>query len=619
MIERYVKLAFNLPVERLFWYKVPSCYKGKLEKGQRTVAPFRKKRLIGFIVEISQKKPDGEIRELLEIVDTSSPLNENLLQLADWMSKYYCCSLGQTLHSIFPFNFPYKEKCPSNFSRSRRKIKRKNVYLIRPGGKKFKLILSEVKKNLERKRQTIILVPEIGLIPEFLEKIDNLKVETVVFHSKLSAKERFHSWLKMRKSKASVAIGTRSVVFAPFPQIGSIIIDQEESPDYKQKETPKYNVHEVAIKRGELERFPVILMSDAPSVESWYYAKRGDYVFFDFFKNSILSSFHIVDLKKEKRKNRIFSQFLQEKIRENLKKKFPIMLFVPRRGYASFILCQDCGNVIKCPNCDIGLKFHLKGKIICHYCGLESKAPSICPFCEGRNLKKIGWGTQRVEREIQKKFPEAKVARFDLDIFKSSPHLILEKIKKREVDILVGTQLLLKKEILSQIRLVGIILIDVLLNLPDFRASEHTFQLLVRIRKELGKESCLVVQTYNPDYFPLVWKNNGDFYFRELKIREHLGYPPYQRWIRIVFEGKVKKTVTEKAERIKEELERRKLSFLGPSPCPFPRIKGQYRYHIIIRKMKDNEHLKETIKEIISEVGKGSVKVGIDVDPLFII
>jgi len=617
MTQKYVAVAFNLPLEKFFWYRIPSHLAFPLERGQRVIAPFGKKKLTGFVVKRARRKPEGKLKEFLEVIDISPPLSKKLLKLAVWMSRYYCCSLGQTLHSIFPFSFPYQEK--SSFD-SRKENKdsseKRKVCLVLPGDKKFELILSWIRENHQLKKQTIILVPEINLLPEFQEKIEKEGISLVIFHSKLSPRERYRRWLMMKRGEVELALGTRSVVFAPFARIGSIIVDQEESTDYKQKETPKYNVRQVAIKRGEEERFPVFLISEAPSVESWYQVKKGAYSLIDFSGQEGVASLHIVDLKKERRENRIFSHLLQQKIEDALNRELVVMLFVPRRGYASFLLCRDCGEVIRCPDCNIGLNFHLKKEMICHYCGFQQRAPLICPFCEGRDLKKIGWGTQRVEMEAKKKFPEAKVERFDLDIFKSSPHLIPKKIKKREVDILVGTQLLIKEEILSRIDLVGVMLVDILLNLPDFRAGEHTFQLLTRIRRGLKKEGTLVVQTYNPTHYALTSKRIEDFYSEELKIRKHLMYPPYQKWVRILLEGKTKRKVRERGEKIKEELEKRGLNFLGPSPCPLSRIKGEYRYHIVLRD-EGTGCLEKVIRKINPAVSRSSVKVGVDVDPIF--
>lgn len=617
MSHKYVAVAFNLPLDKFFWYRVPSGISHLPAMGQRVIAPFKNKKLTGFIVGRTKKKPIEGLKEFLQVFDTSSPLNKKLLKLAIWMSRYYCCSLGQSLHSLFPFPFPYQEKSSVNLEKKNEgSSEDKKVFLVVPGDRKFEFILSRIRENQQNKKQTVILVPEISLLPKLQKRLESEGLKTITFHSRLSPKERYQRWLMMKKGEVELALGTRSIVFAPFPRIGAIILDQEESTDYKQKETPKYNASQVAIKRGDEERFPIFLISNAPSVDSWYEMKKGYYNFINFSERKERVSFHIVDLRKERRENRIFSQLLQQKIRDTLDSGDLIMLFVPRRGYASFLLCRECGEVIRCPECNIGLNLHLKKEMICHYCGFQKRAPLICPFCQGTELRKVGWGTQRIEMQIKKKFPQARVERLDLDVSKNSSRSIREKIKRRSVDILVGTQLLIREEILSRVNLAGVILVDILLNLPDFRASERTFQLLTRIRQGIKKEGALVVQTYNPAHYCLTSKKKEDFYTQELRIRKTLMYPPYQRWVRILLEGKSKKKVREKGEEIKKKLEKKGLSFLGPSPCPLSKLKGDYRYHLILRDIGKNS-LKDIMKQIGLFAGRDSVKVGVDVDPLF--
>ncbi len=616
-MEKYITVAFNLPTGKCFWYKVPSQFKMVLKRGQRVLVPFRKKEMVGFVVEEFFQKPEGKLKELINVFDKTSLFNDSLFQLARWISEYYSCSLGQALHSIFPFSFPYQEETES-FSPDLKKMStgKEGVHLVKPGNQKFELIISWIKEKQKLKKQVLVLVPEINSIIGLQKKMEKRGIKIAVFHSRIPIKERYNRWLAMKRGEIDIALGTRSLVFAPFPNIGLIIVDKEESADYKQRETPKYNVRKIAIKRGELESFPVLLMSNSPSLESWYKAKTGVYKLISFIGKEKLSSFFTVDLKKEKRKNRIFSELLQQKMEEALKKKLLTLIFVPRRGYANFLLCADCGEVMRCPNCNIGLSFHLGGGMICHCCGFQKEAPLICPFCEGRGLKKIGWGTQRIEIAAKKRFPQARVKRFDLDVFKSFSPNLLSEIKKEKIDILIGTQLLMKEEVISMVDVVGIMLLDILLNMPDFRATEHAFHFLSKIRQNLKKDSSLIIQTYNPTHYVLTGKNDEEFYEEELKIRQTLEYPPFQGWIRVFFEGKIKNKVKDRSEKLAKEFKKENLIFLGPSPCPFSKIKGKYRYHIILRD-DGTRFLQEIIKKMNSKITKGSVKMGIDVDPLF--
>lgn len=625
-MKNFIAVAFNLPIGKFFWYQVPSKLQVRFEKGQRVLVPFKKKQMVGFVVKQSSLEPQGKVREVISILDKASPFTPSLFKLAEWISYYYACSLGQALYSVFPFSYPYPGKTNFNTPCAEEvSFSKQEIYLVDAGERKFEFAFSRIKKMQNLGRQVLFLLPEISLISGFQERMQRCGIKSIIFHSKLSPKRRYRYWLAMKEGKVNVAVGTRSIVFSPFSRLGLIIVDEEESTDYKQKETPKYNTRRVAIKRGQLEGFPVILMSSSPSLESWYNTKKGIYSPIHLSpkeessskgkKAPDIPSYHIVDLRKEKKKNRVFSVLLQEKIKEAVKKERAVLLFVPRRGYANFLLCGECGEVIRCPNCSIGLNFHLKTEMICHWCGFRKQAPGVCPFCEGRDLRKIGWGTQRVELEVKRRFPQAKVERFDLDAFKSFPPFISRRIKNRQVDILVGTQLLMKEEVISMVDVVGIILLDTLLNLPDFRASEHTFHLLSKTRGSMKKEGSLIVQTYNPTYYALTTEDDK-FYSQELKIRETLRYPPFERWVRILLEGRTKSKVKDRGEKITKELEKEDLKFLGPSPCPFPRTRGKYRYHIILRD-DGKKCLEEIIGKITSEMMRGSVKVGIDVDPLY--
>lgn len=616
MRENYISVAFNLPVNKFFWYRLPSEFEDGVEKGQRVVAPFRKKNMIGFVVEKSSTKPKKNLKEIKELFDKASPFSLALFKLAEWVSSYYVCSLGQALHSIFPFPFPFEEKNFPSFSSYDSCEKKKRIYLVEPGRAKFDFVLSMIKKAKENGKQVIVLVPEINSIPLFQRKIEGLKINLGVFHSRLSPRKRYSLWLLMREGKIDVAVGTRSLVFAPLPQIGMILVNEEESTDYKQKETPKYNVCQVAIKRGQIEGFPVYLVTNSPSLESWYKAKKGIYRVLCLSGERKFPTFQIVDLKKEKKKNRIFSSLLQEKIKKTVEKRETALLFVPRKGYANFLLCSECGEVVRCPECNIGFRFYLRGEMVCHFCGLRKRAPRVCPFCEGVNLKKIGWGTEKVEFEARKLFPEAKIRRYDLDVLKSSSSL-LEKIREEKPDIIIGTHLLIKDEILSLCSLVAVMLFDVLLNLPDFRATEYAFHFLNKISQNLKEDSSLIVQAYNSSHYVLTARSFEEFYEKELEIRKVLGYPPFQSWIRVLAEGGKKDKVKEKIEEVTEKLKKKNIKLLGPSPCPFFKTKGKYRYHVILRD-EDEGNLQEAVKEIVYEVTGRSVKVGVDVDPVFV-
>ncbi|MEA3485623.1 MAG: primosomal protein N' [Candidatus Aerophobetes bacterium] len=635
---KYIKVALNLPLNQFFYYKVPPELIDKIKIGKRVIVPFKRKNLTGFVIEeVKRGKLKKRLKEIIKIDDSPS-LDINLLRLGEWISEYYYCSLGQTLHFMLPvqsglkIDKKEKEKKSNSFASFTKTQYNKAVSLVGEEGnflfrtkdneQKLFFYLSLLERILEEGKDIILIVPEISYIPFFKKVIQYYYPgEIAVFHSRLSLKEKYNQWLRMEEEEVNLAIGTRSIIFAPFPKIGLVIIEEEENPSYKQIETPRYHVREVAMKRGEIEKFPVILTTQSPCLESWYKVKKGDYKLIELSRNNRhLPSIEIVDLREEKTK--IFSSFLEERIKENLNKNRKVLLFLNKRGFANFVLCRECGEVIRCPNCNIGLSFHLKNDLICHYCNYQMRIPQKCPFCKGRELQRVGAGTQRIEKEVRKRFQTARMQRVDTDIINSSSAYkkLLENLEDEKIDILVGTQLVIKEEILKRIDLAGVILADTLLNLPDFRAGEYLFQLLTRIKSYIKEEGEIIIQTYNPSHYALkAFKERKEesFYNEEERIRKELGYPPYLHWIRISLEGKVKSRVEEAGKRIEEKLEKENLRFLGPSPCPFSKIKGKYRYHLILRDenlSRMRKILEKELKPLFAHF-KG-IKTTVDVDPL---
>jgi len=628
---RYVKVALDLPLNQLFCYEVPDKFIAQIEIGKRVLVPFRQRRLTGFVVEEAKEKNSKGLRQIINVVDELSPLEDGLLRLGKWISEYYCCPLGQALHSVVSIQHPFKadkeglvegKHLSRKGPRASSSLKEAKVVLfhIENWGKRIDLYLELIEKVLDTGQQVILIVPEVHYILFLQEKFQPCYKDGLsVFHSRLTPRQRYVEWQRMKKGQVKLTIGTRSAVFAPFPDPGLIIIEEEENLSYKQREVPRYHTREVAIKRGKLQNFPVALISQSPSTESWWQAKRGNYSLVEICRDrKSFPSVHIVDLRQEK--NRIFSISLEKAIEHTLKQGELVLLFLNRRGFSNFLLCQECGEVIRCPNCNIGLTFHLKGRLICHYCGHEENSPQICPFCKGRHLQWIGRGTEQLEIEARKRFPRAYIRRADLDIINSSLayRTLLNDLDR--IDLLIGTGLIIKEEILQRAKLVGVVLLDTLLNLPDFRAGERVFQILAKIRNLIKKDGRVIIQTYNPTHYAVTAVKEGReqvFYEEETSLRKELGYPPYLHWTRILLEGKVKSRVGEVANRIKEELQGQEIDFLGPSPCPIGKIKGTYRYHLVLRD-KDSAKIRKVLKNKLNPLFTyfHNVKVTVDVDPL---
>ncbi|MCD6231657.1 primosomal protein N' [Candidatus Aerophobetes bacterium] len=628
---KYVKVALNLPLYQSFHYRVPGELAPKIEKGKQVLVPFRNRNLRGFIVEEGEGKRLKRLKFVRRVIEDFPPLSSNFLHLGKWISEYYFCPLGEVLYSFLPASTTFKinaEDSPKNsspFFSNFKNIENPSsgsvlLFQIEEEEEKIALCLELISKTLKENKQVILIVPEISYINSFKEIIlRRLKEEIGIFHSRLSPRERYKEWERIRKGKINLIIGTRSVVFSPLISPGLLIIEEEENLSYKQIEAPRYHTREVAIKRGKIEGFSVVLFSATPSLESRYQVEKGKYKLIKIQrKEKRVPRIKIVDMRKEK--SYPLSASLKSAIAWNLKERGLILLFLNRRGFASFLLCRECGKVIRCPNCNIGLSFHLRNNLICHYCNYQESVPLMCPFCGGSRLSQIGAGTEQIEMKVKKMFPQACIRRVDIDIINSSSSYreFLRDFTQGKINLLIGTQLAIKREILQKITLVGIISADISLNLPDFRATEQSFHFFNKIRNFMRREGEIIIQTYNPDHYVFAnLEKEEEFYEKEMRIRKELEYPPYFHWVRILLEGRIKERVKEIAEKIDKRLKKEKVNFLGPSPCPFPRIKGKYRYHLILKSKEISEIRSILEKRVISLFNKSKgVRIVIDVDPL---
>jgi len=641
---KYIKVVLNLPLNQSFTYKVPAELSPYIKTGTKVLVPLKRRVLSGFVVEETERKGGRKnLKEIIKVFNDFLPLSDSLIKLGRWISYYYYCSLGEALHSISPIQETFRiqkkkgnegealvgqkpGKLNSVIEESDENIlltQAKGVFLFKTkDSKKSNLLyLSLIKKTLERERQVILIVPEINYLLPLKELVhSHYPGGIALLHSRLSSRQRYEEWYRISRGEVCLAIGTRLAIFAPFTKLGLVIVEEEENSAYKQIEAPRYHLREVAIKRGEIENFPVVLSTGSPSLESWYRAKKGVYETIEFYQGDNKSPYiSIIDMRKEK--DRILSLALEKGMRKNLEENKSTLLFLNRRGFANFLLCLECGKVLYCPNCNISLTFHLQGKLVCHYCDYQEKAPRVCPSCKGRYFRRTGLGTEQLEIEVRKRFSRAYVRRGDLDVIKSS--LLYKKLRsdlaEKKINILVGTQLIIKEEILSHMNLVGIVIADGLLNLPDFRAGEYLFHLLKKIKRLMKPQGRLVIQTYNPTHYAIeaLKEEEDNFYKIESRIRKDLGYPPYLHWARILLEGKVKTKVEKIAETMRESLEKEKMEFLGPSSCPFARIRGKYRYHMIL-KNEDLSYIREILDKKLSPLFNGiqGIRGIVDVDPL---
>ena len=508
------------------------------------------------------------------------------------------------------------------------------------GSGKTEVYLQLIEEVINKKGQAIVLIPEISLTPQTVQRFKSRFGDKVaVTHSKLSLAERYDQWKRARDGEASVMIGPRSAVFAPFSSLKLIIIDEEHENTYKSEVTPKYHAREVAEKRIELIGGVCLIASATPSLEAYYAAKKGskDLVELTYRANkSNLPQVEIVDMRNELAEgNRsIFSSYLKEEMEEKLKKKEQIILFLNRRGFSNFVSCRKCGYVLKCKSCSISYTYHsYNNSLLCHYCGDKVVSPSICPQCGSKHIKYFGVGTERVEKEVKKLFPEASVLRMDLDTTKGKYgyEKIIGQFRAQKADILIGTQMVAKGHDFPNVTLVGILAADLTLHIQDFRSAERTFQLITQVSGRAGRGDLpgkVIVQTYDPEHYSIISAKEHDylsFYNKEITIRKELDYPPFSHIFMILLVSTNEKTVISSAFRLMDIMnyfnKKNKSKLYGPTPAIISKIKNKYRWRIIV-KSNDRELLMRyafyCIDKFKKNLNNNQLIIQTDIDPLII-
>ena len=506
------------------------------------------------------------------------------------------------------------------------------------GSGKTEVYLQLIDKVVKDDKSAIVLVPEISLTPQMLDRFISRfgKEKIAVLHSKLSIGERHDEWERIQEGKANIVIGARSAIFAPVKNLGVIIIDEEHDSSYKSEATPKYNAKEVAKKIAKEANIPLVLGSATPDLTTFYNSKETKKItLLELTKranNSNLPKVEIVDLKQELANgNRsMLSNELYQAIEQNLKDKLQTILFLNRRGYSTFIMCRNCGYTIKCKNCNISMTYHsYENKLKCHYCGYEEKLVKTCPECGSDKIRYFGTGTQKLEQEIHKQFPQAKTIRMDVDTVtkKNSHEEILNKFKNEDIDILIGTQMVVKGHHFPKVTLVGVIAADSSLNIDDYRATERTFQILTQVAGRAGRENLpgkVIIQSYNPENFSIQDAQKQDyekFYDTEIALRKQLKYPPFCDIIVIGFnsisETEINKVSNQVYDYLVKKLNNEEFKIFKPMPSPIDKIQNKFRWRIIIKgnmNEKANEALNELLRTLYDK-GYKNTKITIDVNP----
>jgi len=738
MKPNYVRVIIDRAIQREFDYSVPETLAERIGIGSRVRVPFRDKSALATVLAMPEHSDAKGIRPIEALVGEAPAISESLLELAKWMSAYYCCPLETVMRSLLPqvirraevgwkkqlFVQPLtkidsdkidnlRKRAPrqaelleaiaklekpmpaaqllrktSFDNQTLRALAKRGLIELREeaverdphaeeqfiettnlelnaeqalalnkitdalaasetakpillhgvtGSGKTEIYLQAIRIALERGKSAIVLVPEISLTPQTVERFKSRFAEAhevvAVLHSHLSEGERHDEWHKIHSGRARIVIGARSAVFAPLKDLGLIIVDEEHETTYKQEEAPRYHARDVAVVRAKIEKCAVVLGSATPSLESYYNATTGKYELLALTQrvdHQRMPLMRIVDLRQERRKEKIapiLSEKLSQAIADRLEKREQTILFLNRRGFSTSLLCSNCGEARNCPNCSVALTFHRHmARLSCHLCGHTAAVPKKCPACGKDALIYAGFGTEKVESTVSHLFPKANVHRMDADSMtrKEAYRETLRNFRTGKIDILVGTQMIAKGLHFPNVTLVGIINADLALHLPDFRAGERTFQLLTQVAGRAGRGETageVFVQTYTPFSPSIQFARHHDFagYFeQELEFRERCDFPPFKHAIlitvRSAHEGRAKLSAETLVRRLKESLGSEFI--LGDATAaPLEKLQGQFRFHILLRGeaiMRLSRLVRETLDKLpLPE----DVVATVDVDP----
>lgn len=668
-----VDVAVPVGVDQTFHYAISDDLKNELQLGTVIQVPFRTRSIHAFVLGFPTESPVGieKLRPIEGVLVPQPIFDERMLKFFRWLSEYYCHPLGEVITAAIPAQYWKPKKT------SKRKRKALDPALLtglappqterptlneeqrlavnsilgenegRPvllhgvtGSGKTEVYMNVLDALLQQGKGAIVLVPEIALTPQLLGRFSQRFPEQVaVLHSHLSAAERFEQWERLRAGKAKVVVGARSAVFAPVKDLGLIVIDEEHEASFKQEDHMRYHARDTAIVRARFENAKVVLGSATPSLESYANAKNGRYVYVALKKRvhqRAMPKTVFVDLKDAAQcvsaEVPWLSRVLKSRIENTLQENQQCLLYLNRLGFAHFLFCKDCGHTWRCTNCDVALTYYrVPPSLKCHYCGKISRAPENCEECSGTHLETIGVGTEQVEKSLKELFPSARIARMDRSVVKTRKDLeaVLNQIAQREVDIVVGTQMIAKGHDFPGIALVGILLADSSLNLPDFRAHEKTFQIITQVSGRAGRAEAageIVIQTVNPDHPVLraaAEHRDEDFYRLELEGRSLYGFPPYHRLAMLRFQHKNPRTVEAFASDLVSQTQNwiarhdLRCPVLGPSEAPLSRLKNYYRWQCLVKSQSvRNLHLVLKFVHEYAQSQKSSVQLFVDIDPI---
>lgn len=666
---RLWQVAVDAPLPEALTYSADETK--EIKPGLVVTVPLGKRTAQGLVLGPSENvDSEMKIKNILEVHSEYPAFPTSFLNWISWLSTYYLHPIGMVMKSaIPPLTKESKRKSrkapvlPEAEEKERPTLTEEQAKVVSgikskegfgvhllfgvTGSGKTEVYLQLIEKVLSEGKQALVLVPEISLTPQLIRRFVNRFGQSIaVIHSHLTEREKTDQWWSMVDKKKNILIGARSALFCPIDNLGLIIIDEEHEPSFKQEEMLKYHARDSAIVLAKFSNCPIVLGSATPSLESWKNAVEGKYhlhVMEKRVESRPMPKIEVVDLKQyvrapgqereseEREKAFWLSPVLEEKIRDRLDKREQVALFLNRRGMAQVVLCPACGENASCPNCSVSLTLHARNHLVCHYCNYQDKRPELCQNCKVGEPRPVGMGTERVEEDLARLFPRARILRADRDNIQSREALeeMIGQIEKREIDILIGTQMIAKGLDFEGLTLVGMVLADIGFNLPDFRAAERSFQLLMQMGGRAGRHKDapgeVVIQTYNPTHSSIQFAQNHDyrgFAEQEMNLRRELLYPPYGRLAAI----RLQSTEARTAQRAADDLKRRAegmqqrhenlnvIDILGPAEAPLAKLRGNYRYHLLLK--SKNHSLIAPLCQRLSKSDYSGVKITVDIDPL---
>ncbi|MCK9286402.1 MAG: primosomal protein N' [Sphaerochaetaceae bacterium] len=622
----FVHVLLNTPLTREFTYDVPEGIQAEI--GMRCIVPFGNREVTAYIVGVASHMHDTsfEIKPIKRLIDKQPIFSSDLVRLAYWMSKFYLCSPGEALSTMIPGGrrdagippFVLADDFSQIEDADLSNEQKQAIDLITngqsslhylygiTGSGKSEVFLRVTQHVIDQKKQVIYLVPEITLTHQLAGQVLNrFKGRVAILHSGLTPSQRLAEWRKIKNGEVDLAIGARSAVFAPFDRLGMIIIDEEHENSYKAGNTPRYHARQVAQYRVSIHGALLLMGSATPSLEAWQMMVEGQVMRHDLstrVAGGVLPSVSIVNMQAEQR---TLSHKLLGMMDEVLSRKKQVILFLNRRGFSYFFHCKYCGFEMTCPHCSVALTFHKElNKMVCHYCGHRQQPISVCPECSSVDVGYSGFGIEMVEQEVRSSFPYASIARLDTDIAheKGIMASVLDDFKQGKIDILLGTQMVAKGLNFPLVELVGIVNADSSLNLPDFRAQERAFSLIVQVSGRAGRfnnKGKVLVQTFRSDNPAVAFATSGQhqqFYDQELAARKAARFPPFSRLINFTVRSASKEKARIEIEKIAQialtaisHLEQTHAivselpEIVGYAPCPLEKIAGNWRQHLVLR------------------------------------